>query len=126
MKETVFRRYKRLLAEEQTFPQLVIIDGGKGQLNAAVEAFEELNAKVQNSNDRSRQKTKKKIFFPGDKESLKLPYNSNSLKLIRRYFGMKCIASLALAFIAKKEAKELLKMNWKRSKELGKIQLTCY
>ena len=42
MKEVVYRRYKRLLEEENAFPQLVIIDGGKGQLSAAVEALEEL------------------------------------------------------------------------------------
>ena len=53
MKEAVFRRYKRLLEEEKTFPQLVIIDGGKGQLNAAVEALEELGCKGENSDDRA-------------------------------------------------------------------------
>ena len=44
MKETVYRRYRRLLDENQPFPQLVIIDGGKGQLGAAFEAFYELKA----------------------------------------------------------------------------------
>ncbi len=38
MKEVVYRRYKRLKEEEQPFPQLVIIDGGKGQLSAAMES----------------------------------------------------------------------------------------
>lgn len=42
MREVVYRRYKRLLEEEKEFPQLVIIDGGKGQLNAAYSALEEL------------------------------------------------------------------------------------
>nr|WP_262919559.1 hypothetical protein [Niabella hibiscisoli] len=42
MKEAVYRRYKRLKEEQQDFPQLVIIDGGKGQLGAAMEAIEEL------------------------------------------------------------------------------------
>ncbi len=42
MKEAVCRRYKRLKEEEQPFPQLVIIDGGKGQLSAAIEAIKEL------------------------------------------------------------------------------------
>ena len=42
MKEAVGRRYKRLKDEEQPFPQLVIIDGGKGQLNAAIAAVQEL------------------------------------------------------------------------------------
>ncbi|MEI9911257.1 MAG: hypothetical protein WDO71_17290 [Bacteroidota bacterium] len=43
MKEAVYRRYKRLLEEDQPFPQLIIIDGGKGQLSAAVSAVQELN-----------------------------------------------------------------------------------
>ncbi len=42
MKEAVYRRYKRLKEEQQDFPQLVIIDGGKGQLGAAMEAIEAL------------------------------------------------------------------------------------
>ena len=42
MKEVVLRRYSRLIKEEQPFPQLIIIDGGKGQLNAAMESIEEL------------------------------------------------------------------------------------
>src|SRR5207342_1292548 len=42
MKEVVYRRYKRLLEEKQSLPQLVIIDGGKGQLSAALESVEEL------------------------------------------------------------------------------------
>lgn len=83
MKETVFRRYKRLLDEDQPFPQLVIIDGGKGQLSAALEALYELKA-----NGRATvvglAKNEEELFFQGDKESLKLPYNSESLKLIRR------------------------------------------
>jgi excinuclease ABC subunit C len=52
MKEAVYRRYKRLKLEEQPFPQLVIIDGGKGQLNAACEAIEELE--LQGPNDVGR------------------------------------------------------------------------
>ena len=83
MKETVYRRYKRLLTEEQPLPQLVIIDGGKGQLNAAVGALEELGA-VGKTTIIGLAKNEEEIFFPGDKESLKLPYNSDSLKLIRR------------------------------------------
>jgi len=43
MKEVVYRRYKRLKEEQQPFPQLVIIDGGKGQLGAALEAIRELD-----------------------------------------------------------------------------------
>ena len=83
MKETVYRRYKRLLEEDQSFPQLVIIDGGKGQLSAAIEAMEELRAAGRTTLV-GLAKNEEELFFSGDKESLKLPYNSGSLKLIRR------------------------------------------
>jgi len=83
MKEAVFRRYKRLKEEEQSFPQLVIIDGGKGQLSAAMEAMEELQLSGQTTLT-GLAKNEEELFFSGDKDSLKLPYNSSSLKLIRR------------------------------------------
>src|SRR5688572_25013659 len=83
MKETVYRRYKRVLEEQQPFPQLVIIDGGKGQLNAALEAFDELNANGKTTLT-GLAKNEEELFFPGDRESLKLPYNSDSLRLIRQ------------------------------------------
>lgn len=83
MKETVFRRYKRLKEEGQPFPQLVIIDGGKGQLNAAVEAINELGMSGRTTLV-GLAKNEEELFFPGDSASLKLPYNSESLKLIRR------------------------------------------
>lgn len=83
MKEAVGRRYKRLKEEEQPFPQLVIIDGGKGQLSAAIEAIRELGVDGK-STLVGLAKNEEEIFFSGDKESLKLPYNSASLKFIRR------------------------------------------
>lgn len=83
MKEAVLRRYKRLIYEQKPFPQLIIIDGGKGQLNAAFEAMKEL--KVKDSTTLvGLAKNEEEIFFTGDSQSLKLPLNSNSLKLIRR------------------------------------------
>ncbi|MGZ8517397.1 MAG: excinuclease ABC subunit UvrC, partial [Chitinophagaceae bacterium] len=83
MKETVYRRYKRVLEEGQTFPQLVIIDGGKGQLSAANEALGELKA-IGKTTLVGLAKNAEELFFSGDQESLKLPINSNSLRLIRR------------------------------------------
>lgn len=83
MKETVTRRYKRLLEEQKTLPQLVIIDGGKGQLSAAVEALNELNIRGK-STIIGLAKNEEEIFFTSDKESLKLDYKSESLKLIRQ------------------------------------------
>jgi excinuclease ABC subunit C len=83
MKEVVFRRYKRLMEEQAAFPQLVIIDGGKGQLSAALEAIDELGIKGQITFV-GLAKNEEEIFFAGDKQSVKLPYNSESLLLIRR------------------------------------------
>ncbi len=83
MKEVVFRRYKRLIEEAQSLPQLVIIDGGKGQLSAAMEAITSLDL-IGKMTVVGLAKNEEEIFFPGDKESIKLSWNSEALKLIRR------------------------------------------
>jgi excinuclease ABC subunit C len=83
MKEVVSRRYKRLLKEGISLPQLIIIDGGKGQLNAAVEGLEETGM-MGKTTIVGLAKNEEEIFFPRDRESIKLPWNSESLKLIRR------------------------------------------
>jgi excinuclease ABC subunit C len=83
MKEVVSRRYQRLLKEEAPLPELIIIDGGKGQLNAAVEGLEETGM-IGKTTVVGLAKNEEEIFFPGDQESIKLPWNSESLKLIRR------------------------------------------
>jgi excinuclease ABC subunit C len=83
MQEAVYRRYKRLKAEGEPFPQLVIIDGGKGQLSSAYEAIKELNLEGRMTLI-GLAKNEEEIFFVGDQQSLKLPYDSESHKLIRR------------------------------------------
>ena len=83
MKEVVHRRYRRLMEEQQSLPQLVIIDGGKGQLGAAMESITELGLTGMMTVV-GLAKNEEEIFFPGDTESIKLPYSSDSLKLIRR------------------------------------------
>lgn len=83
MKEVVTRRYSRLKKENEPFPQLVIIDGGKGQLRAAIEAIEELGLKGSMTLV-GLAKNEEEIFFSGDQQSLKLAWDSESLRLIRR------------------------------------------
>jgi len=83
MKEVVYRRYKRLTDEQQPLPQLVIIDGGKGQLSAAMESIAALDL-VGKMTVVGLAKNEEEIFFPGDSQSVKLPWDSGSLKLIRR------------------------------------------
>lgn len=83
MKEVVYRRYKRLKESGEPFPQLVIIDGGKGQLGAAMDAFRSLDL-MGTTTVVGLAKNEEEIFFPGDKASIKLPWDSDSLKLVRR------------------------------------------
>jgi excinuclease ABC subunit C len=83
MKEVVYRRYKRLSEEGASLPQLVIIDGGKGQLSAALESIHELRLQGRMTVI-GLAKNEEELFFSGDQESIKLPYNSPGLQLIRR------------------------------------------
>ena len=82
MKESVYRRYKSVLEKKQTLPQLVIIDGGKGQLNAAIEALTELGIQQQLTTV-GLAKNLEEIFFVGDKDSMKLNWQSDAHRLIR-------------------------------------------
>lgn len=83
MYEAVFRRYRRLLNEDEPLPQLIVIDGGKGQLGAALEALEalDLRGKVAILGIAKRLE---EIFFPGDKYPLYLDKRSETLKVIQR------------------------------------------
>ncbi|WP_321425274.1 excinuclease ABC subunit UvrC [uncultured Bacteroides sp.] len=82
MEEIVYRRYKRLLEEEQPLPQLVIVDGGKGQLSSAQKIFNELNLTGRVTLIGIAKKLEE-IFFPGDPYPLYLDKNSESLKVIQ-------------------------------------------
>lgn len=83
MQEIVYRRYDRLLKENKPLPQLVIIDGGKGQLGAAMESIKALGL-IGKMTIVGLAKREESIFFPGDSEPLQLEYNGSSLLLIRR------------------------------------------
>ena len=83
MTEIVYRRYKRALDEKLDLPQLIIIDGGKGQLSAAMESIRKLQLEGMMTVV-GLAKNEEELFFPGDSQSLKLSWDSESLKLIRR------------------------------------------
>jgi len=83
MSEVVYRRYKRLMDEKDPLPQLVIIDGGKGQLSAAEESIEKLGLTGRMTLI-GLAKREESIFFPGDKEPIQLPFDSPAHLLIRR------------------------------------------
>lgn len=82
MAEVVYRRYKRLKEEDMPLPQLVIIDGGKGQLGAALESIEKLGL-TGKMTVVGLAKREESIFFPGDTEPLQLPYDDPVHLLIR-------------------------------------------
>jgi excinuclease ABC subunit C len=83
MQEVVYRRYRRLLEEEQPLPQLVIIDGGKGQLGAALESLRTLGIADQLTVI-GIAKRLEEIYFPGDSLPLHINKKSESLKLIQQ------------------------------------------
>ena len=83
MREVIYRRYKRLMDEEQDLPQLIIIDGGKGQLSAAVESLKKLDiyGKISIIGIAKRLE---EIYFPGDSTPIYLDKNSESLRIIQQ------------------------------------------
>ncbi|RYD50810.1 MAG: excinuclease ABC subunit C [Sphingobacteriales bacterium] len=83
MAEVVERRYRRLTAEGKSLPQLVIIDGGKGQLSAAMESIRKLGLEGQMTVI-GLAKREESVFFPGDSEPINLPFDSPAHLLIRR------------------------------------------
>ncbi|MFO7819865.1 MAG: excinuclease ABC subunit UvrC, partial [Halanaerobacter sp.] len=82
MEEVIERRYTKLDREEKEFPDLILIDGGKGQLSSAVSILEELGHGEQNII--SLAKREEEVFLPGKKEPLLLPKNSEALHLVQR------------------------------------------
>lgn len=82
MKEVVYRRYHRLLEEEKPLPQLIVIDGGKGQLNAACESLRQLDlyGKIAIIGIAKRLE---EIYYPEDSIPLYLDKNSDTLKVIQ-------------------------------------------
>lgn len=82
MKEVLHRRYTRMMAEGQPLPQLVVVDGGKGQLSAAVEAFDEMGIRGDVALV-GIAKRLEEIYFPGDTLPLYLDKKSPSLRVIQ-------------------------------------------
>ncbi|WP_127018832.1 excinuclease ABC subunit UvrC [Flagellimonas beolgyonensis] len=83
MEEVVYRRYKRLLNEDEPLPQLIVIDGGKGQLSSALKSLEalDLRGKIAIIGIAKRLE---EIYFPGDSVPLYLDKRSETLKIIQQ------------------------------------------
>ena len=83
MEEVVFRRYRRLLNEGEDLPQLIIVDGGKGQLSSGVKALDSLGLRGKIAII-GIAKRLEEIFYPGDSIPLYLDKKSESLKVIQQ------------------------------------------
>jgi excinuclease ABC subunit C len=83
MEEVVFRRYKRLLDEKQSLPQLIIIDGGKGQLSSALKSLDALQLR-QKIAIIGIAKRLEELFYPDDPIPLYLDKKSETLKIIQQ------------------------------------------
>ncbi|MBS1730218.1 MAG: excinuclease ABC subunit C [Bacteroidetes bacterium] len=118
MKEVVFRRYKRLLDEKKPLPQLVIIDGGKGQLSAALESMKALG--IENKiTTIGLAKNIEEIFFAHDTASIKLPTDSAALNLVR--FIRDEVHRFGITFHRNKRSKGFIKNELEDIKGIGKI-----
>ena len=104
MKEVVFRRYKKLLSEKQNLPQLVVVDGGKGQVNAAYESL--MNLKIDSQiSIIGIAKRLEEIYYPHSQYPLYLDKRSGSLKIIQH------IRNEAHRFGIKLHRKRVIKSN---------------
>jgi excinuclease ABC subunit C len=81
MREVVFRRYKRQLTEKNTLPDLILIDGGKGQLSAALESLKELKLDLPIV---ALAKRLEELFLPEQKDSLRIAKNSPALNILKQ------------------------------------------
>ena len=83
MEEVVYRRYKRMLDENQPLPQLIIIDGGKGQLSSALKSIDDLGLRGKIAII-GIAKRLEEIYFPEDSIPLYLDKKSETLKILQR------------------------------------------
>ncbi len=83
MEEIIFRRYKRVLEEKQSMPQLIVIDGGKGQLSSALESLDKLGLRGKVAII-GIAKRLEEIYFPGDSIPIYLDKRSETLKVIQQ------------------------------------------
>jgi excinuclease ABC subunit C len=122
MKEIVFRRYLKIRDEGLSFPDLIIIDGGKGQLSAAVESMHELGL-MGKTTLVGLAKNKEELFFPGDSNSIVLPWDGEGLKLIRRIRDE--VHRFGITFHRNKRSKNALTTVLSAIKGIGENSITA-
>jgi len=122
MEEVVYRRYKRLLEEEKSLPQLIVVDGGKGQLGAALIALEKLNLRGKISII-GIAKRLEEIYFPGDPVPLYLDKNSETLKIIQQLRDE--AHRFGITFHRNKRSNEFIKSDLENISGIGEKTITA-
>jgi len=121
MEEVVFRRYKRLLEEEQPLPQLIIVDGGKGQLSSALKSLELLGLRGKIAII-GIAKRLEEIYYPGDPVPLYLDKKSETLK-ITQYLRNEA-HRFGITFHRNKRSKSAIKSELEQIPDVGKQTIT--
>lgn len=116
MEEIVFRRYSRLIEEKQKLPQLIIIDGGKGQLSSAVKSLEKLGL-INKVTVIGIAKKLEEIYFPGDSVPVYLDKTSISLKIIQQLRNE--AHRFGISFHRNKRSAEMMKSELDSIKGIG-------
>jgi excinuclease ABC subunit C len=116
MEEIVFRRYRRMIEENQKTPQLVIIDGGKGQLSSAMKSIDKLGLREKVTVIGIAKKLEE-IYFPGDSVPIYLDKNSISLKIIQNLRNE--AHRFGINFHRDKRSSEMIKSDLDQIKGIG-------
>jgi len=116
MKEVVARRYKRVIEEGQHIADLIIVDGGKGQLSSAVEALKEIDFYGEVPVV-ALAKRLEEVFIPGKKDPVMIPKTSSSLKLIQKLRDE--AHRFAISFHRNKRSKRTIKSELREIKGIG-------
>jgi excinuclease ABC subunit C len=117
MQEIVFRRYKRMLDENEPLPDLIVIDGGKGQLGAALASLEKLEL-IGKVGVVSIAKKLEEIYYPGDPLPLHISKKSESLKVLQHIRNE--AHRFAITFHRQKRSKASIKSSLSDVKGIGK------
>ncbi|MBE3084697.1 MAG: excinuclease ABC subunit C, partial [Bacteroidetes bacterium] len=116
MEEIIFRRYKRMIDEKHNLPQLVIIDGGKGQLSSAMKSIDKLGLREKMTVIGIAKKLEE-IYFPGDSVPIYLDKNSISLKIIQQLRNE--AHRFGINFHRDKRSSEMIKSDLDQIKGIG-------
>ncbi|MGL4908939.1 MAG: excinuclease ABC subunit UvrC [Bacteroidales bacterium] len=120
MEEIVFRRYKRVLEDGENLPQLIVVDGGRGQLNAAVQSLDKLGV-LEKVNIIGLAKRLEEVILPNDTVSLFLNKSSFTLKLLMQIRDE--AHRFAITFHKKKRTQRMLNHPLTHIAGLGKISI---